>query len=663
MASSGGPISQQAIPRLRVTTGWARHVKCDERKPVCGNCTKKNRPCMYEASRPPSDRNHRRPSFDTKVDDHTRGKQPRGPSTITTSTTTGTNTAVNSKTTSPFLEALTSDKNQLVDTPASFGPVLAQYLNDQSSSCDVFRVPGHSFDKDHLHQHDGDEPGQEVTDPTSPAYSKAGSSTQPGLFSGRASPQHSPQAATRLHTSDSVRPNGHLASILGSPSGFFSRYDDGLDGRRQDIISASYSTRNSFKNSPPRVELGSNSPLYLTPLELFILRNFVERVARWIEAFSEENPYSTTVPILALECPAVLFSCLAISAKQLALTRTGAEPQITEDVAVEYYQKALKAFSTLLMEPDSAHSDKILASSIMLSSYEMLDVVGENFGSHLRGIASLLQLWQVNGDSSGIKGVVYWTWYRSDTWAALHAGRRMFLDEHYWEPRAVDSFDDLSHEEIANRAMFLLGQCISLCNDQQDRESAETAAEELNKQQRMRDKLRNDIEQWKRMLPPSMTRFFVSQPPPPPQEEHQQQEESTSYQHSRNISSIWYVFPHCAAVGIQMYHACQILLALSGLPSSSLRQGRGIFTSTAESLSVRRLINRSREQILLIASSGMTDPFSFISTQCLYIAGLVTEGVQERRRTLELIEECQRQSGRRTVCIADELRTAWAEEW
>ncbi|OQV05495.1 Fungal specific transcription factor domain-containing protein [Cladophialophora immunda] len=390
-------------------------------------------------------------------------------------------------------------------------------------------------------------------------------------------------------------------------------------------------------------------------MELFIFRNFVEGVARWIEAFSSENPYSTIVPMLAFECPAVLFSCLAISAKQLALKRAGHEPQITEDIAVAYYQKALKAFSSLLMQPDSARSDEILASSIMLSSYEMLDVVGENFGSHLRGIASLLQLWQVNGDSPGIKGVVYWTWYRSDTWAALHAGRRMFLDEHYWEPRAVDSFDGLSHEEIANRAMFLLGQCISFCNDYQDRERVE-AAGELNIRQRTRDKLRQDLEQWKRMLPPSMTRFVVSQVL-----QEEQKEETTAYQHPRDISAIWYVFPHCA-VGIQMYHACQILLALSGLPSSSGRQGQGICTSTTESLSVRRLINRSREQILLIASSGMTDPFSFISTQCLYIAGLVTEGVQERRRTLELIEECQRQSGRRTVCIADELRTVWAEE-
>ncbi|EXJ95880.1 hypothetical protein A1O1_01005 [Capronia coronata CBS 617.96] len=293
-----------------------------------------------------------------------------------------------------------------------------------------------------------------------------------------------------------------------------------------------------------------------------------------------------------------------------------------------------------------------LADRVDIFSFEMLAVVGDRFGSHLRGIASLLQLWQVNGNSPGVKGVVYWTWYRSDTWAALHTRRRMFLDESYWEPPAVDSFDQLSYADIANRAMFLLGQCTSFCSTSIDEtDNTSSFAEALEARQSTMTKLRDALEQWKRMLPASMTLFIAGRATHKDPSNEGQRDQCL-----QDISSIHYIYPE-AAIGIQIYHACHILLALGSPPWPSHQQGPR--SSTFESLATRRLISQSREQILLIANSGTTETFGFVSTQCLYIAGLVTEGVHERRLTLELIEKCQVESGRQTVCIADELRAAW----
>lgn len=45
------------------------------------------------------------------------------------------------------------------------------------------------------------------------------------------------------------------------------------------------------------------------------------------------------------------------------------ESQMKDVVAVQYYQRALKALSTLLAKSDSTHSDEILAPSIMLSRF------------------------------------------------------------------------------------------------------------------------------------------------------------------------------------------------------------------------------------------------------------------------------------------------------
>ena len=80
-----------------------------------------------------------------------------------------------------------------------------------------------------------------------------------------------------------------------------------------------------------------------------------------------------------------------------------------------------------------------------------------------------------------------------------------------------------------------------------------------------------------------------------------------------------------------------------------------------QSLYSRREIEKSREQIFMVSNAGVPDAWSLVSTQCLYIAGLVTEGVLERHHTLILIENCQLSSGRRTVCLADELRKLWSQ--
>lgn len=62
-------------------------------------------------------------------------------------------------------------------------------------------------------------------------------------------------------------------------------------------------------------------------------------------------------------------SCLALSAKQLALKAKGAEQRVRENTAVNYYQRAVGALSTKLNDPNYARNDGILASSIILSTY------------------------------------------------------------------------------------------------------------------------------------------------------------------------------------------------------------------------------------------------------------------------------------------------------
>ena len=161
----------------------------------------------------------------------------------------------------------------------------------------------------------------------------------------------------------------------------------------------------------------------------------------------------------------------------------------------------------------------------------MFDIVGDSFGSHLKGIAFFLQSRQVTGDASGIRGAAYWTWYRHEIWAALQSGHRMFLNETYWEPEPMDSFDNLPVESIANRAIFLFGQCVSFCNDDSLLNLLQTLGgdERHHTHDHRAVALDAALEDWKQKLPPSMSHFFAGRPFDP----------NGSYE----FPFIWFIYP------------------------------------------------------------------------------------------------------------------------
>jgi len=97
---------------------------------------------------------------------------------------------------------------------------------------------------------------------------------------------------------------------------------------------------------------------------LFVLTHDLTK----LDAFSRDKPFSSLVPSLALHCPVLLHSCLAYSARQIALTTTGSALQLYERFSVYYYRTALRALGDVLASIECARSDEVLASSMILSS-------------------------------------------------------------------------------------------------------------------------------------------------------------------------------------------------------------------------------------------------------------------------------------------------------
>ncbi|PLB49926.1 hypothetical protein P170DRAFT_508218 [Aspergillus steynii IBT 23096] len=594
MHTSAAMRPRQSGRRLRVTTGCitcrSRRVKCDERRPVCRNCAKKGRPCNY-----------RDKPRETSTD------QGHGP--------------VDQGHVEPLAQAA-----------SSIGSDNTQVVTDTASSPSNIRPRVSGIPPEALTNQN---PAQLTGEQNEPSYTHTARSERATAHNEIHSlePSPAPNLCAILHTKFPGRshPSSQANSSTNTPT----------THQHLEVPIDEHPTQRPFYVT---------DPIQLSPTEVIVFRNYVERVSKWIDSFSHDQPFYNKVPSLALHCPMLLHACLAASAKQM--TRA---PQYTGSLTlatspVFYYQQALREMSHFLIEPGYSGSDELLASSIILSTYEILDVAGDSFGSHLKGVASLIRSHRITGDEDGIRGATYWTWYRHEVWVAFQSGRRMFLDERYWRPGDMEGgFEGISMRDVANRVLFIFGQAVSFYvaryrapGSEADVDGDTMTREEWDARQRNRAReLQDALADWERRLPASM-RICLRQ---------DQGQTGTGADAGHKINqfpALWFAYPE-SAVSHQLHHASKILLLLR---TPTLRNDDDPFLT-------RRELESSRREIFMVANSQINQAWGLISTQCLYVAGLVTDGILERECTLELIETCQRTTGRQTVCIADQLRGFW----
>jgi len=172
----------------------------------------------------------------------------------------------------------------------------------------------------------------------------------------------------------------------------------------------------------------------------FLIRDFSERAGMWMDLFDLGLFFATTVPVLAVRCPLLLYSCAALSAKSLARV-DGRKPvvggQITSarrskmeswpgaplnaegwvhkgreyyDLAVSLLRQALAGASrppTSSLPEDAAphtiltaqgsplpttNSDELVTATAILCVYEFLDASGPEWSRHLDGAKSLFDV-------------------------------------------------------------------------------------------------------------------------------------------------------------------------------------------------------------------------------------------------------------------------------
>jgi hypothetical protein len=144
-----------------------------------------------------------------------------------------------------------------------------------------------------------------------------------------------------------------------------------------------------------------------------------------------------------------------------------------------------------MQHPSYARSHEVIATSLLISTYEMIDGSNQDWERHLKGVFWIQRFQDNDGETGGLRSAVWWAWLRQDVWVAMRERRRVFS---FWQPKRPLSV--LTAPELATRATYLLGQCVNYAS----KEEQETS--DLSQRLERGSELLFSLQEWYDHLPP-----------------------------------------------------------------------------------------------------------------------------------------------------------------
>ncbi|OQE91204.1 hypothetical protein PENNAL_c0010G06850, partial [Penicillium nalgiovense] len=591
---------------LRTTNGCItcrrRHLKCDEVKPICGACAKNHKICEFASSGRHSDNLPASAGAVTEAVPDLSAQQ----------------------------RAVAVEDNERESSTAQTNPTL--------SGLREAIVPGWpSFAVDHLSQ-----PAQldQLAGSQSDSNQNLVASTDTSL-----SPSNSSFAAVRwfgLLANDAAKDSSPVSTIHNSwvNQGFSLQDHSNAGGQTQlsslqcatlvlDGHSSIYASHHSAHAGTSGDDtLGeeqiwqSREPIGLLPGEETLFEHFVTRVSPWIDLFDPTIQFSTFVAHLAVYNAGLMNAILALAYRHLALNPHPSDRNVPrkQEATLQYYYQTLHYVQKAMQYSDYKRSLELLATTLIISAYEMLDNSTKDWERHLEGVFLIQRSQTIHGESGGLHSAVWWAWLCQDIWAAFREKRKALT---FWVPQKPLS--ELSPHELARRSIYNTAKVISYCADAVTEADIGNRIGEANH-------LRKMLDDWQGHL-------TIEFSPLPLGSRHQ------SY-----FRPIW-IRPPAFAVAIQLFSVSHILLLAHGPSLGGIEQY----------LKRQSIIKHCVENICGIAVTLKDNPSSLMSSQALYIAGLFTHEHDTRGAILELLESCRERSGWPVRPLSEELQHFWAD--
>ncbi|RAL03154.1 Zn(II)2Cys6 transcription factor [Aspergillus ibericus CBS 121593] len=385
------------------------------------------------------------------------------------------------------------------------------------------------------------------------------------------------------------------------------------------------------------------TPIELSGQEYELFQHFVKNMSGWYDFFDPTRQISTTVPQLAMRNTGVMKALLALSARHLSIWHTykgqGHDadaiqhsgywrkvvdfPDVDRNSAVQYYYETLQYLNKAMQYPSYASSHEIISTSLLISTYEMVDGSNRDWERHLKGVFWIQRYQDNDGECGGLRQAIWWAWLRQDVWVAMRERRRVFS---FWRPKRHIS--TLEPSELAGFASYLLAQCVNYASRE------EAASKDIQSRLERGNELLYMLQEWQDYLPPEF------RPLPTPQ-------------HTDVFPPIW-VHPAPYAAALQIHSLARILV-ISHRPSVGGFQ---------DYRAAQSLLTASVNTICGIARTVSEDDIaaSLMSLYCIFGAGMSVHAPHERAALLDLLDNFERRVCWPRVSLRNDLELEYQKD-
>jgi hypothetical protein len=174
------------------------------------------------------------------------------------------------------------------------------------------------------------------------------------------------------------------------------------------------------------------------------------------EQFDPVRLFSARVPHLALRNAGLLNAILALSCYHSSLEKQGHDQSIDQSPALQYYYQTLHYVQKAMKYPSYRNSLELIATTITVSTYEMLHGSSNDWQRHLQGVFWMLRSRQIEVESSSLESTIWWAWLQQDIWAAFREKRRTYST---WTPKKTCKA--LTSHELASRILWIMAQVVN----------------------------------------------------------------------------------------------------------------------------------------------------------------------------------------------------------